>query len=120
MFIGIVCALAVPGEITSVWALSSMKQMRTTLAAACWLTLCTTFHLCAEDWPQWQGPGRDGIWREEGIVRELPVGGPSISWRVEVGGGYAGPAVANGRVFVSDYLTTGDRTPNSDKRSRLL
>ncbi|MHC4542875.1 MAG: outer membrane protein assembly factor BamB family protein [Planctomycetota bacterium] len=25
----------------------------------------------AADWPQWRGPGRDGVWREEGIVRKL-------------------------------------------------
>ena len=30
----------------------------------------------AADWPQWMGPQRDNVWREEGIVTELPGGRP--------------------------------------------
>jgi len=26
----------------------------------------------ADDWPQWLGPNRDSIWREEGIVTKFP------------------------------------------------
>ena len=56
----------------------------------------------ADDWPQWLGPERDGVWRETGIVESFPEGGPKLRWRAEVGGGYAGPTVAEGRVFVHD------------------
>jgi outer membrane protein assembly factor BamB len=56
----------------------------------------------ADDWPQWMGPKRDGVWRETGIVDSFPTGGPPVRWRVKIGGGYAGPAVAEGRVFVTD------------------
>ncbi len=58
----------------------------------------------ADDWPQWLGPERDGVWREEGIVDRFPEGGPELRWRVEIGGGYSGPSVAGGRVFVHDRL----------------
>jgi len=57
----------------------------------------------ADDWPQWQGPKQDGIWRETGIVETFPKDGLKILWRVPVGGGYSGPAVAGGRVYVTDY-----------------
>jgi outer membrane protein assembly factor BamB len=57
-----------------------------------------------DDWPQWLGPQRDGVWRETGIVEKFPAGGPPVQWRREVGGGYAGPAVAGGRVYVTDRL----------------
>ncbi|MDB5331174.1 MAG: outer rane biosis protein BamB [Phycisphaerales bacterium] len=56
----------------------------------------------ADDWPQWLGPRRDGVWRESGLVTEFPKEGPKVLWRVPVGGGYAGPAVAEGKVFVTD------------------
>ena len=59
----------------------------------------------ADDWPQWMGPERDNVWREEGIVGQMSVGGPQVAWRAPVAGGYAGPAVADGRVFVTDYVT---------------
>ncbi len=57
----------------------------------------------ADEWPQWMGPQRDGVWRESGIVDVLPTNGPDIVWRAPVAGGYAGPAVADGKVFVMDY-----------------
>jgi len=56
----------------------------------------------ADDWPQWQGPRADGVWREKGIVDQFPAGGPPVRWRAPIGAGYSSPAVANGRVFVMD------------------
>src|SRR5258708_6667817 len=32
---------------------------------------------------------------------------------------FAAPGVADGRVFVADYDSTGDKTPNPGKRSKL-
>ncbi|MFO1501151.1 MAG: PQQ-binding-like beta-propeller repeat protein [Verrucomicrobiota bacterium] len=66
----------------------------------------------ADDWPQWLGPQRDGVWRETGILRAFPAGGPPIRWRVPIGAGYAGPAVADGKVYVADrQLPTGASNP---------
>jgi outer membrane protein assembly factor BamB len=61
-----------------------------------------------DDWPQWMGPGRDNVWRETGIVERFPEGGPKVLWRTPIAGGYAGAAVADGRVFVADYETDAD------------
>ncbi len=63
----------------------------------------------AEDWPQWGGPQRDSVWRESGIVEKLPAVDPKTGmlprvWTAKIGSGYAGPAVANGRVFITDRL----------------
>ena len=68
---------------------------------------CCASLACAEDWPQWMGPQRDNVSRESGIVGKFPEGGPKIAWRTPVAGGYAGPAVADGRVFVTDYMAEG-------------
>lgn len=59
----------------------------------------------ADDWPQWMGPERDNVWRESGVLREFPEGGPAVVWRAPVGIGFAGPAVSGGRVFLSDFVT---------------
>jgi outer membrane protein assembly factor BamB len=56
----------------------------------------------ADDWPQWLGPRRDGIWRETGLLGKFPQGGPKILWRSKIGGGYTGPAVVGDRVYVMD------------------
>jgi hypothetical protein len=71
----------------------------------------------AEDWPQWMGPGRDNVGRESGVLDSFPPGGPKIFWRSEVAGGYSGPAVADGRVFVTDYVTSDNiKVPNFERK----
>ncbi len=77
--------------------------MRRLLLALPVLGLAVTF-ACADDWPQWLGPKRDGVWREKGILDKFPKDGPKVKWRVDVGAGYSGPAVAGGRVFVTDFI----------------
>ena len=64
--------------------------------------------LLADEWPQWMGPQRDNVWREDGVLETLPAAGPRVLWRVPIAGGYAGAAVAGGRVFVTDYVTAAD------------
>lgn len=55
-------------------------------------------------WPGFRGPHRDGISRESvRLASRWPSGGPPVLWRVEVGPGHAGAAIAQGRVFVLDY-----------------
>jgi outer membrane protein assembly factor BamB len=76
------------------------------------LALTLAQPLLADDWPQWLGPKRDSVWRESGILEKFPASGPRIVWRTEIGGGYAGPAVAGGRVYVIDrQLETGTKNP---------
>jgi outer membrane protein assembly factor BamB len=68
----------------------------------------------ADDWPQWLGPKRDGVWRETGILEKFPKDGPKVRWRTPIGIGYAGPAVAGGKVYVTDrVLDGGDSNPDS-------
>ncbi len=60
----------------------------------------------AEDWPEFRGAGRRGVWLESGIVETFPEEGLKALWRTPVKRGYGGPAVADGRVFVTDYEPT--------------
>jgi outer membrane protein assembly factor BamB len=56
----------------------------------------------ADDWPQWRGPGRDGVWKETGIIDKFPSDRIEPKWRTPLGTGYCGPTVADGRVYVMD------------------
>ena len=58
----------------------------------------------ADDWPQWRGPNRDGIWRETGLVEKFAGDKLKLRWRVPIASGYSGPSVADGRVYVTDRL----------------
>jgi outer membrane protein assembly factor BamB len=62
-------------------------------------------------WPQFRGPNRDGISPETApLLRAWQAGEPRELWSVELGEGYAGAAVLDGRVYVMDY----DRTKKQD------
>jgi outer membrane protein assembly factor BamB len=58
-----------------------------------------------DEWPQWLGPNREPVWRETGILDTFSEGGPPLRWKAAIGGGYSGPAVADGRVFVMDRIS---------------
>jgi len=52
------------------------------------------------DWPQWQGPDRNAISKETGLLKEWPKDGPPLAWKIKgLGGGYSAPSIAAGRVF---------------------
>ena len=59
----------------------------------------------ADDWPQWRGPNRDGVWHETGIIDRFAGPQIAVRWRAPISSGYSGPTVAAGRVYVSDRLT---------------
>ncbi len=59
----------------------------------------------ADDWSQWRGDNRDGVWKETGIIEEFDGPQIPICWSVPIGSGYSGPTVADGRVYVTDRLT---------------
>jgi outer membrane protein assembly factor BamB len=82
----------------------SPSKTKTTIGWAIVMSCLALSSVRADDWPQWLGPERDGVWREPGIVSRFPHGGPKVRWRTSVGLGYAGPAVAQGRVYVMDLL----------------
>jgi outer membrane protein assembly factor BamB len=56
----------------------------------------------AADWPQFQGPDRNGISPETGLLHAFPEGGPKVLWTVKLGVGYGGPAIRDGKVYVLD------------------
>ena len=72
--------------------------------------------LHAEDWYQWRGAERLGVWAETGIVETLPEQ-LAVAWRTPINPGYSGPAVADGRVFVTDWAEDPDsRTLDGTER----
>ncbi len=55
-------------------------------------------------WPQFRGPNRDDISPEQTkLARRCDPSALRQLWGVDVGEGYAGPAVREGRVYLMDY-----------------
>ena len=72
-------------------------------SAYLFFSMCLLTPAFADDWPEWRGAGRRGNWNETGILDSFPSKGLTAAWRTPVRGGFAGPAVSAGRVFVTDF-----------------
>ena len=55
-----------------------------------------------QDWPQYLGPDRNGISTQTGILRSWPENGPEVLWTVDVGIGFGGPVIKDGKVYLLD------------------
>jgi outer membrane protein assembly factor BamB len=76
----------------------SQHVLKTGLKAAVAISLLGAAAVAqADDWPQWRGPNRDGVWRET-----FSRGQPKVCWRAPVGPGWSSPVVARGRVYLTD------------------
>ena len=97
------------------------NPMRTLLAI---LMLLPAFGATAmaqsNDWPAWMGAQRDGVYHDTDIIESIPESGLEVKWRMPIAAGYAGPAVADGRVFVFDYVkSSGEIVNNPGSRAEL-
>lgn len=53
------------------------------------------------DWPQWQGPDRNGISKETGLAQSWPPSGPPLIWSIKtLGEGYGSLAIQGDRIYV--------------------
>ena len=60
---------------------------------------------CKEDFAQWRGINRDGIYQETNLLDQWPENGPEEIWATEiVGTGYASPTVTNDKLFVNGEI----------------
>ncbi len=59
----------------------------------------------ADEWPQWRGPNRDGVWNETGLIERFAEPRLELRWRVPISSGYSGPTVADQRVYVTDRVS---------------
>ena len=54
------------------------------------------------DWPQWNGPRRDGISREKGLAPTWPEDGPELLWKMSsLGRGWSSPIIVGDRLYIT-------------------
>ncbi len=99
--------------------MNSVMTRLKSLLIACATVVAITAASPASDWPEFRGgPERSGIWNEPGLPSTLPKDGPVVLWKQTLGAGYAGPAVAEGRLFIMDRLKPS--ATNAADTERLL
>jgi outer membrane protein assembly factor BamB len=70
--------------------------------AAILLLFSSATQINAQDWPQYLGPKRDNTSSQKGILRTWPAGGPEVIWTANVGPGFGGPIIKDGKVYLLD------------------
>jgi outer membrane protein assembly factor BamB len=77
------------------------------LASACILVTAANC-LLADDWPQWNGPNRDGKSADTGLLAEWPATGPKLAWKANgFGKGYSTFAVVGDRLYTMGDTAEG-------------
>lgn len=75
-----------------------MHHTKTLIGVLSWAIVSSS--ASADDWPQWQGPDRNAISKETGLLKEWPKDGPPLAWKITgLGGGDSAPSVAAGRLY---------------------
>lgn len=62
--------------------------------------LCLAALGMAQDWPQFRGPNRDGVYASQPTVPPFPAAGPELVWERAIGAGFSAPVVSGGRVVI--------------------
>ena len=79
--------------------MSQVPHFRIAWAVAAALA-ATVVTQAANDWPQYLGPSRNGIYEGPALADTWGANGPKVVWRKQVGQGFAGPAVVGNRVIL--------------------
>jgi len=59
-------------------------------------------NVSAQGWPQFLGPNRNSTSDQKGLLRSWPQNGPEVLWTANVGPGYGGPVIKDGKVYLLD------------------
>ena len=73
------------------------RHLSLTVCAMAMLALTSSV---AADWPQFLGPTRNGVYSGPAIADAWPASGPRQVWKKDVGPGFSGPVVADGKVIL--------------------
>jgi outer membrane protein assembly factor BamB len=79
--------------------------------STCLALIFATVTLSAENWPQWRGPGSQGISNEANVPTEWSST-KNVIWKAELPSGHSSPIVWNDRIFLSAAIE-GEVVPDA-------
>ena len=75
-----------------------MRPLFVTVVAV--IAIAVGVRAAAEDWPQFLGPDRNGMYRGPALADTWGPQGPKVVWRKSIGQGFSGPVVVRGSVIL--------------------
>jgi outer membrane protein assembly factor BamB len=80
--------------------MKTLKQKK--FSALLVVVLIFSVNAFTQDWPQFLGPERNSTSPQKNILKSWPERGPEVLWTVNLGIGYGGPVVKDGKVYLLD------------------
>ncbi|HEX4998945.1 MAG TPA: PQQ-binding-like beta-propeller repeat protein [Terriglobia bacterium] len=71
----------------------------------------------ADDWPQYLGPDRTGVYKGAPLADSWPSTGPRVVWTKTVGEGFSGPVVVQNRVIFFHRVKNEEVVESFDART---
>jgi len=87
-------------QIDEILRVKSMKRCVLLVIFITMLGVCSV----RADWPQYLGPNRNATSDEKGLLRSWPAEGPKVLWTIDLGPGFGGAAVSDGKVYLLDRI----------------
>ena len=109
------CAAAQPWPALS--RLQSKMSNRHKLMGSVVVALAMAIQTAADDWPQFLGPERNGVYRGPALAEMWGATGPRVIWRKSVGAGFSGPVVVQGRLILFHRVSGSEVVEAFDARS---
>jgi len=81
------------------------------------VALAVASQTAAEDWPQFLGPERNGVYRGPALAETWGAGGPRVVWRKSIGAGFSGPVVVQGRLILFHRVSGSEVVEAFDART---
>ncbi|MCK9203581.1 MAG: PQQ-like beta-propeller repeat protein [Bacteroidales bacterium] len=86
-----------------------------------WAFLLLFLQGISQDFAQWGGPDRDGIYPESGLLKSWPASGPALLWHFDsLGEGHASAAVTGDRVYTAGTINGIGYIFSFDLNGKLL
>ena len=85
------------------------------------LVLFVCCNIKAQNISQWRGPNRDGIYKDEQLLKSWPDKGPELLWfNDSIGDGYGSPSVTSGMIFINGRIDTVSYLFAFDMQGKLI
>jgi len=81
------------------------------------IALLVAIRMPAEDWPQYLGANRNGVYKGPPLAETWGANGPRVVWRKPVGAGFSGPVVAQGRLILFHRVMNNEVVESFDART---
>lgn len=71
------------------------------------ILMLISIELSAQTATRWRGPEGNGIYPDQGLLKQWPADGPEMVWHYEgIGIGHSSPVIANNRIYVTGMTDT--------------